>query len=118
MKLNPPRTLTKGLLCFSLLAFSRILAGAQTNFMVLKLFSGGLEGALPACALVQDKEGILYGTTLASGISNAGTVFRISRDGSGFATLKRFNGFDGANPYTGLLLASDGALFGSTYNGG
>src|SRR5262249_45575037 len=94
----------------SLLAF-RCHADAQTNFMVVRVFAADPDGALPSCTLVSDKDAILYGTTLAGGISNNGTVFCINRDGSGFATLKRFNGFDGANPYAGLVVASDGALF-------
>jgi uncharacterized repeat protein (TIGR03803 family) len=119
MKRNPVSSiLAVGLLCLSAFAAPDLLAAAQTNFTVLKLFAGGLDGALPACALVDGKDGALYGTTLEGGISNAGTAFRINRDGSGFTTLKRFNGIDGANPNAGVVLGSDGALFGTTYGGG
>jgi uncharacterized repeat protein (TIGR03803 family) len=102
----------------SVLVASEYSAEAQTNFMVLKLFAGDVDGAVPACTLVADQSGMLYGTTLAGGVSNAGTVFRINKGGSGFSTLKRFNVSDGANPFAGLLVGSDGALFGTTYNGG
>jgi uncharacterized repeat protein (TIGR03803 family) len=123
MQRNSRRTLTSGLICLLAVATLQPLAQAQTNFMVLKLFGAGLDaidpnGAQPACSLVQDKAGTLYGTALAGGISNSGTVFRINKDGSGFGTLKMFNGFDGQYPYAGLVLASDGSLFGTTVRGG
>jgi uncharacterized repeat protein (TIGR01451 family) len=65
----------------------------------------------------------LYGTTLGGGISNAGTVFGMKTDGSGFASLHRFNPLvagtnsDGNEPLAGLLLLN-GTLYGTAFLGG
>jgi hypothetical protein len=44
----------------------------------------------------------------------------LNLDGAGYTILYSFvgNGGDGANPAAGLLQGSDGALYGSTFNGG
>ena len=101
-------------------------AVAQTNITVLQDFTGIQvgggwvypNGALPMGALVADTNGILYGTTEIGGSTNAGTVFRISSDGSGFTLLKSFTVNDAAYPFAGLLLSTEGVLFGTTYGGG
>jgi uncharacterized repeat protein (TIGR03803 family) len=75
-------------------------------------------GANPLGALVRTTDGTLFGTT-SSGIGGTtnGTVFQISTNGL-LTTLVSFNGTNGANPYSGLLLAGDGNFYGTTYNGG
>src|SRR5690349_13273 len=93
-------------------------ATGQTNFTILKSFSAIAGGRLPWCTLADGKDGKLYGTTIAGGLSDSGTVFRINLDGSGFASLKSFTGPDGANPYSGLVLGAGGELFGMTTGGG
>jgi len=45
-------------------------------------------------------------------------VFRIAPNGSGFRTLHNFNGSDGAIPVGGVVLGRDGALYGTTVEGG
>jgi uncharacterized repeat protein (TIGR03803 family) len=60
----------------------------------------------------------LYGTAAESGRNNAGTLFRLNEDGSGFAVLHSFPGVDGAGPQAALALSSDGTLYGTTPNGG
>jgi uncharacterized repeat protein (TIGR03803 family) len=51
-----------------------------------------------------------------------GTVFRLNKDGSGYAVLHGFrsstNRYDGYYPRCGLLEGSDGALYGTTEWGG
>ena len=83
------------------------------------LFSfANINGAFPVAGLVQDTDGNLYGTTYSGGTSNAGTVFKLTADGA-FTSLYSFTGgTDGGNCYAGLLLASDGNLYGATENGG
>lgn len=91
-----------------------------TNGILTSLysFSGGNDGAGPMAALVQGNNGNFYGTTTSGGISNAGTVFLISTNG-GLTNLYSFaGGNDGANPYAGLLLGSDGSFYGTTQSGG
>ena len=87
---------------------------------------GSSDGANPIGPLVQGKGGYLYGVTFAGGsgtssecpdIGSCGTIFKISPSGA-FTTLHNFNGTDGANPYAGLVLATDGKFYGTTGFGG
>jgi uncharacterized repeat protein (TIGR03803 family) len=83
------------------------------------LFSfANTNGATPVAALVQDSNGNFYGATFAGSAYGAGTVFKLAADGT-FTSLYCFTGSnDGANPNCGLLLASDGNLYGATQYGG
>jgi len=83
--------------------------------------SGCTDGMYPRGALVQAANGNLYGITLFGGASNTGTVFEITPSGT-LTTLHSFcsqsNCTDGEYPYAGLVLASNGVLYGTTYIGG
>ena len=46
-----------------------------------------------------------------------GVVFKVSPAGK-FRVLHKFNGSDGANPYAGLVQATDGSFYGVTSSGG
>jgi uncharacterized repeat protein (TIGR03803 family) len=76
-------------------------------------------GAMP-CGVVQASDGMLYGTATLGGTDNAGMVFRLNPDGSGFTVLRSFlaAGGDGRNPAAAPLLGRDGSLYGTTTNGG
>ena len=94
---------------------------AQSNYQRLKSFgSPELMGQSPRALLLQGSDGALYGTTRGGGGSIAGTVFRINPDGSGYHALHGFGTIasDGVFPSAGLVEASDGALYGTTYSGG
>src|SRR5262249_47185205 len=82
------------------------------------VFSGSnADGAMPNGSLVLSGT-TLYGTAIAGGAGNSGTIFAVNTDGSGFTNLHNFAGAsDGANPYAGLLLAG-GTLYGTAKNGG
>jgi len=85
---------------------------------VLHEFSGGTDGAGPQGHLVMDKNGNFYGTTNAGGVSNAGTVFKVTRKGVE-TVLYSFTGKpDGANPVAGLAIDKAGNLYGTTTAGG
>src|ERR1700678_560222 len=76
------------------------------------------DGASPVAGLIQAKNGKLYGTTLYGGAHGAGTVYEISTSGK-LKTLHSFGSAgDGANPYSGLVEATDGSFYGTTYGGG
>jgi uncharacterized repeat protein (TIGR03803 family) len=59
----------------------------------------------------------LYGTTFYGGLLDAGTVFKINTDGSGFATVFSFSFTNGQEPASGFTLYSN-ALYGTTVGGG
>ena len=94
----------------------------STNFTVLHSFSGtGGDGASPYARLSEGHDGGLYGTTYYGGSGiGYGTVFKLNKDGSGYSVLHSFqsSGGDGQNPYAGVLEGSDGALYGTTEQGG
>jgi uncharacterized repeat protein (TIGR03803 family) len=69
--------------------------------------------------LVQDGEGYLYGTA-DGGTLGGGIVFKVSTHGK-FTVLHNFTNQDynhGSVPVAGLVLATNGKLYGSAYRGG
>lgn len=81
-------------------------------------FSGGADGGNPN-GLMQDTNGIFYGTTQNGGTDDSGTVFQITID-SGLTTLVLFDdiGSDAYTPGAALVQGPDGNLYGTTENGG
>lgn len=96
-------------------------AGTWTE-TVLYSFTGGLDGANPYLAgVILDASGNLYGTTVGGGASSLGTVFELTRNGSGWSEKVLYSfagGTDGASPYAGLVFDTAGNLYGTTYGGG
>jgi len=88
-----------------------------SNFSILRNFTNG-DGAYPEGRLLQASDGMLYGTASGGGYNDYGVVFHMGTDGSGFQPLLLFDGANGANPEAGLIEASDGTLYGTTYSGG
>ena len=60
-------------------------------YSVLHVFSG-TDGSSPASKLVEGSDGLLYGTTVFGGSNEAGTVFRIAKDGSAFDDAAQLHG--------------------------
>jgi uncharacterized repeat protein (TIGR03803 family) len=89
-----------------------------TGYSILHSFDGNAPLANPRAPLVQDSNGILYGTTSADYAS--GTVFSLSPDGKRYALLHIFGSFtgDGITPQGPLIVGTDGALYGTTLYGG
>jgi uncharacterized repeat protein (TIGR03803 family) len=67
---------------------------------------------------VQGGNGAFYGTTYAGGSNGDGTVFEISTNGALTPLYSFTNGIDGARPYAGLVLGSDGNFYGTATAGG
>jgi uncharacterized repeat protein (TIGR03803 family) len=82
-------------------------------------FSGGQDGSAPN-ALVQGRDGNFYGTTMNSAIGPFqfyGIIFKVTLSGQ-FGILYTLNTADGHYPHAGLIQASDGNFYGTTFNGG
>jgi uncharacterized repeat protein (TIGR03803 family) len=89
-----------------------------TGFTVLHTFgSPPGDAAIPFFGLTLSGN-TLYGTTVAGGGPNNGTVFAIGTDGTGYTILHSFTGLaDGAAPGANLIV-SGGTLFGTAGTGG
>lgn len=93
------------------------------DFQVIHQFEGeDGTGDSPFGGLVEWCDGTLYGATYEGGIDGAGTVFRLNKDGSGFAVLHVYidapdPGATEGTPRTALLAAADGRLYGLTSGG-
>ena len=83
---------------------------------------GGKDGFTPTASLIFDTKGNLYGTTLGGGTYGGGTVFELTPNGSGQWTgslLYSFSsGNGGFNPYAGVILDTQGNLYGTATSGG
>src|ERR1035437_1951570 len=91
---------------------------AQTNFQQILAFGPSLEsGSWPQGELLEGSDGFLYGTTYGGGSDGLGTVFKTSKNGSEFISLRSFTD-DAYFPGVGLVESSDGVLLGTTPDGG
>jgi uncharacterized repeat protein (TIGR03803 family) len=77
------------------------------------------DGMVPCCQLLIGGDGNFYGTTVTGGTSGSGTIFMVTPAGVE-TLLHSFGGTsaDGASPYSGLILANDGVLYGTASAGG
>jgi len=96
-----------------------VIAGQAQIFTKLADFNGAT--AIPQnMTLVQATDGNLYGTTTNMELG-PGTVFRLSTDGK-LSILYNFCSrpmcADGNVPYSGVILGTDGNLYGTTLQGG
>ena len=83
---------------------------------VLYSFTGGTsDGEFPLAALLRDRAGNLYGTTLYGGAFTQGTVFKLDATGEE-TVLHSFAGgtSDGEFPFAALLRDTAGDLYGTT----
>jgi uncharacterized repeat protein (TIGR03803 family) len=127
MELPPPaaqdcwlRTLATLAIVLALTGVATQTAQAQT-FKVIYTFDGQKDGANPFAGLTIDKAGNLYGTNTAGGSDNYGTVFKLKPKGSDWILSPLYNftgGADGKNPQSRVIIGPDGALYGTTFNGG
>src|SRR5438128_1129906 len=111
-------------------SFYGTIAGATNSGMVFRIAS---DGSLTSFAefngtngypfqggpLVRGLDGNFYGTTFAGGtnVFCRGTIFRLATNGI-LTGLVSFNGTNGWQPDCGLVLGSDGNLYGTTAHGG
>jgi uncharacterized repeat protein (TIGR03803 family) len=79
------------------------------------------DGAIPDAGLVQASDGNFYGTTEIGGANGSGTVFKITPGGmliTLYSFCSRFGCPDGEGPEAGLVQASNGDFYGTTFYGG
>lgn len=77
-------------------------------------------GAYPAAGVIFDTAGNLYGTAVDDGYYINGTVYELTRSGSGWTGMAIYNftgGEDGYQPIAGVIFDSAGNLYGATANG-
>jgi hypothetical protein len=99
---------------------------------VLHSFQGGSDGALPVGSIAVDKQGNIYGATTAGGsqscvsINECGTVYKLTPPVNPNApwtesVLYIFKGNaanDGTTPAGGIVMDTDGNIYGRTAYGG
>ena len=85
--------------------------GVETT---LASFDGFGLGGNPACRLVRDAAGNLYGTTPSGGAHGDGEVFEVSATGTLSILYSFTGGTDGGNPVAGLIQDAAGNLYGTT----
>src|SRR5579862_1500038 len=109
-----------GYVLFLIIAAAAIPAVAQTVTTLVNF--DGFNGAYPYSSLVQGPDGRLYGTTSQGGVDGVhgfGSVFKMSRGGdltSLYSFCTQRNCSDGAIPYAGLVLSTDGSFYGTTFD--
>lgn len=87
------------------------------KFTVLYNFDN-IHGEFPVGGLAEGRDGSFYGTTVDGGSFGYGVVFRITRTGR-LTVLHNMNGQkDGSAPFAGVVLATDGNLYGANENQG
>ncbi|MEP6949129.1 MAG: choice-of-anchor tandem repeat GloVer-containing protein [Ginsengibacter sp.] len=87
-------------------------------YTTLKDFGNDEEGNMVSARMVQASNGKLYGMTVAGGSNGVGVIFSLDPSSSTYTKLKDFDVTKGNNPYGSLIQASDGKLYGMTFNGG
>ncbi|MEJ0055567.1 MAG: choice-of-anchor tandem repeat GloVer-containing protein [Bacteroidota bacterium] len=86
-----------------------------TDYKVIHHFgSVSNDGASPIGNLVQLSTGELFGVTFSGGSNMRGTIYKVKPDGSGYVVVKHFVNLEGESPRDGLILASNGKLYGTT----
>jgi uncharacterized delta-60 repeat protein len=95
-----------------------IQAGSDTA-TTLASFDYNSTGGNPFGGLVMDRQGDLFGTTSSGGAYGTGTVFEVAAGSDAITTLALFdNSTTGGSPHAGLVMDSQGDLFGCTTSGG
>jgi uncharacterized repeat protein (TIGR03803 family) len=97
-------------------------AFAATETVLHNFNDNGTDGFNPYGALIFDKAGNLYGTTVWGGAYDSGRVFELALEGGVWTetVLHSFNpnGKDGTFPWGTLIFDSTGNLYGTTQTGG
>ncbi len=92
------------------------------QFTTLYAFKGQPDSGFPYGGLTFDQSGNIYGTTYYSGANNFGSVYQLSPQPDGTWSEKVLYSFlggrDGIGSISNLVLRKNGALYGTTSEGG
>jgi uncharacterized repeat protein (TIGR03803 family) len=96
--------------------------GTGGHIQILHKFDDTDDGYTPLGGLIEGSDGNFYGTTLYKGTAASGTVFKMSSTGA-LTSLYTFECAQikcaqGLQPYAGVIQATDGNFYGTTYTGG
>jgi uncharacterized repeat protein (TIGR03803 family) len=101
--------------------FEMTTAGKLTTLYDFCSQTGCADGCVSVAGLTQAPDGNFLGTNLFGGSMNSGTVFKMTPAGK-LITLHTFCSqtgcSDGKYPYAGLIQATSGRFYGTTYAGG
>lgn len=78
------------------------------------------DGTLPVGPLTLLPDGRVFGVTTQGGAGGSGILYRMNGDGSDYQVVHSFGGDsnDGKSPVAGMVLGADGAIYGTTSDGG
>jgi uncharacterized repeat protein (TIGR03803 family) len=76
------------------------------------------DGGFSYGGFIKATNGKLYALTNKGGAADYGVMFSLDPQTNTFNKLNDFDGANGADPYGNLMQASDGKLYGATYDGG
>ena len=96
-------------------AFELATTGRET--VLHRFMGGGEDGQQPVAGLILASDGNFYGTAVAGGSREYGTVFRMSKSGK-VTVLHSFTGSDGVQPTGWLTEDAAGDFYGTALSGG
>lgn len=91
---------------------------ATSTFTKRADFTGAGNGSFPRCRLVQVNATRVFGVTQSGGTNGRGTLYEFNPTNGAITVRHHFAIGTGSNPYGGVLLASNGRLYGATLSGG
>ncbi len=90
----------------------------KLTYTKIKDFDYYNDGGFSYGSFIKATNGKLYALTNRGGTADYGIMFSLDPLTNTFNKLNDFDGENGADPYGNLMQASDGKLYGATYDGG
>lgn len=87
-------------------------------YQVVYHFGSGTAAATPSGPMLLATDGNVYGTSLGGGACGQGTIYKLAPSTGAVSVLYSLCTTDGTSAMTGVIQASDGALYGTAYTGG
>ncbi|MCC6258240.1 MAG: T9SS type A sorting domain-containing protein [Chitinophagaceae bacterium] len=91
-------------------------AGSQSLTTPYHFYLDGIypDGITP----IQASNGKIYGVTTSGGSKNAGVIFSYDPVSASYTRLVDFDGVNGGKPFANFTNATDGKMYGTTFDGG